>query len=97
MAPFCDVDRQGRVREAMDATAVLDEVNVVRPSHVSLNGRMAYWLNGPYEIVYITRDGTTDTASARLTSANTLIWDTPRVAIRLEGRFDRLQALDIAR
>jgi hypothetical protein len=31
MAPFYDADCQGRLREAMDATAVLDEVNVVGP------------------------------------------------------------------
>ncbi|HZC52745.1 MAG TPA: hypothetical protein VE441_09640 [Mycobacterium sp.] len=65
-------------------------------SQVRLNGRNAYWVKGPYEIVYIAVGGRTDTASARLTEGNTLIWDTRRVALRLEGRFDRPQALAIA-
>lgn len=66
-------------------------------SKVRLNGRNAYWIKGPHEIVYVTAAGTTDTASARLTNGNTLIWDTPRVALRLEGRFDLPHALAIAR
>lgn len=65
-------------------------------SQVRLHGRKAYWVKGPHEIVYVTTDGTTDTASARLTEGNTLIWDTPRVALRLEGRFDKPHALAIA-
>lgn len=65
-------------------------------AQVRLNGRNAYWVNGPHEIVYVTANGTTDTASARLTKGNTLIWDTGRVAVRLEGRFDKPHALAIA-
>jgi hypothetical protein len=65
-------------------------------SQVRLDGRDAYWVKGPHEIVYVSRNGTTDTASARLTKGNTLIWDTPRVALRLEGRFDKPAALAIA-
>jgi len=65
-------------------------------SKVRLNGRNAYWIKGPHEIVYVTADGRTDTASARLTNGNTLIWDTPRVALRLEGRFDLPHALAVA-
>lgn len=65
-------------------------------SQVPLNGRSAYWVKGPHEIFYVTADGTTDTASARLTHGNTLIWGTARVALRLEGDFDRPQALAIA-
>lgn len=65
-------------------------------SQVRLNGRNAYWVEGPHEIVYVTTDGTTDTASARLTTGNTLIWDGSRTAARLEGRFDKPHALAIA-
>lgn len=65
-------------------------------SQVRLNGRDAYWIRGPHEIIYLTSDGTSDTASARLTQGNTLIWDTPRAAVRLEGRFDEPHALAIA-
>ncbi len=66
-------------------------------SQVPLNGDDAYWVQGPHEIVYVTTAGVTDTASARLTAGNTLIWDTGRVAVRLEGRFDKQHALAIAR
>jgi hypothetical protein len=63
---------------------------------VPLDGRVAYWVKGPHEIVYVSRDGTTDAASARLAQGNTLIWDTGRVAVRIEGRFDKPDALAIA-
>lgn len=65
-------------------------------SQVRLDDRVAYWVTGPHEIVYIGRNGATDTASARLTHGNTLIWDTGRVAVRIEGRFDKPDALAIA-
>jgi len=46
--------------------------------------------------VYITRDGSSAVASARLTTGNTLIWGTRRVALRLEGNFGQAAALAIA-
>jgi hypothetical protein len=46
--------------------------------------------------MYVRRDGTPDTASARLTTGDTLLWDTGRAAVRLEGGFDQAQALAIA-
>jgi hypothetical protein len=47
--------------------------------------------------VYVTRDGSSATASARLTTGNTLIWGTRQVALRLEGNFGKTAALAIAR
>ena len=46
--------------------------------------------------MYITRDGTPAVASARLTTGNTLIWGTRRVALRLEGNLGKTAALAIA-
>jgi len=46
--------------------------------------------------MYITRDGLPATASARLTTGNTLIWGTRHVALRLEGKLGKSTALGIA-
>jgi cytochrome c-type biogenesis protein CcmH/NrfF len=46
--------------------------------------------------VYVNRDGQVVRASARLTAGSTLIWGTPRVALRLEGGFSKAAALAIA-
>lgn len=62
----------------------------------TVSGRKALWIKGPHEISYVDRQGETDTASARLTRGNTLIWSSPRVAMRLEGRFDQHDARTIA-
>jgi len=43
-----------------------------------------------------TCDGTPATASARLTTGNTLIWGTRQVALRLEGNLGKAAALAIA-
>lgn len=59
-------------------------------------GRRALWLRGPHEVVYVRRGGEPDAVSARLTTGNTLIWDTGRVVLRLEGNVDRAQAEGIA-
>lgn len=48
------------------------------------------------ELVYITRDGITARAPARLTTGNTLIWGTRQVALRLEGDFGKAAALTVA-
>ena len=63
---------------------------------VRVNGRKGLWIKGPHVLVYVRRDGTTAEASARLTTGNTLIWGTPRVALRLEGDFSKTAALAIA-
>jgi hypothetical protein len=65
-------------------------------TQVEVNGTPGLWIKGPHELVYITRDGTTDVASARLTTGNTLIWGTRQVALRLEGNLGQATALAIA-
>jgi len=46
--------------------------------------------------VYINDAGIPVSASARMTTGNTLIWGTGRVALRLEGRVGKAAALAIA-
>ena len=65
-------------------------------TEVEVNGTKGAWIKGPHELVYVTRDGTPATASARLTAGNTLIWGTRHVALRLEGNFSKPAALAIA-
>jgi hypothetical protein len=72
---------------------IVDSRNVTR---VEVKGTRGLWIKGPHELVYITRDGMTDVASARLTTGNTLIWGTSRVALRLEGNLGETSALAIA-
>ena len=64
---------------------------------VEVNGTKGAWIKGPHELVYVTRDGSPATASARLTTGNTLIWGTSQVALRLEGNLSKAAALAIAR
>jgi hypothetical protein len=71
-------------------------VRIGAATGVRVNGARGLWLKGPQEIVYVTRDGAPATASARLTTGNTLIWGTGRVALRLEGSVGRKAALAIA-
>ena len=63
---------------------------------VEVNGLEGLWIKGPHELVYITRNGYSATASARLTTGNTLIWGTSQVALRLEGDLSKTAALAIA-
>jgi hypothetical protein len=65
-------------------------------TQVRVNGRKGLWIKGPHVLMYITRDGTPAAASARLTTGNTLIWGTRRVALRLEGSLSKTTALAIA-
>ena len=65
-------------------------------TRVEVNGDQGLWIKGPQVLVYVTRDGMTATASARLTTGNTLIWETRQVALRLEGNIGRAAALAIA-
>ena len=65
-------------------------------TQVEVNGTPGLWIKGPHELLYITRDGATDFASARLTTGNTLIWGTRQVAVRLEGNLGRAIAVAIA-
>ena len=63
---------------------------------IKVNGTTGAWIKGPHELVYIARDGSPVTASARLTVGNTLIWGTSQVALRLEGKLSKPAALAIA-
>jgi hypothetical protein len=63
---------------------------------VKVNGTKGVWVRGPHELVYITRDGISAVASARLTTGNTLIWGTQRVALRLEGNLGKAAAIAVA-
>jgi hypothetical protein len=65
-------------------------------TEVEVNGTKGLWIKGPHVLMYITRDGTPATASARLTTGNTLIWGTRQVAFRLEGNLGKTAALAIA-
>jgi len=65
-------------------------------TQVEVNGTRGLWIKGPHELVYITRDGSSAVASARLTTGNTLIWGTRQVALRLEGNVGKAAALTIA-
>jgi hypothetical protein len=71
-------------------------VQVGSVSEVSVNGTKGLWVTGPQEIVYVRSDGMIVQASARLTAGSTLIWGTPRVALRLEGGFSKAAALAVA-
>lgn len=71
-------------------------VDFERVTEVRVNGANGLWIKGPHELVYITRDGVTASASARLTTGNTLIWGTRQVALRLEGNLGKTAALAIA-
>jgi hypothetical protein len=63
---------------------------------VRINGTRGLWVTGPQEIVYVRGDGMIVQSSARLTTGNTLIWGTPRAALRLEGGFSEAAALAVA-
>jgi hypothetical protein len=65
-------------------------------SKVLVNGDKGLWITGPQELLYIRRDGTSAAASAEFTTGNTLIWGTPRVALRMEGGFGKAAAVAIA-
>jgi hypothetical protein len=65
-------------------------------SEVTVNAARGLWIKGPHELVYIGRDGMQATAPARLTTGNTLIWDTQQTAVRLEGNLGEPAALAIA-
>ncbi len=63
--------------------------------HVSVNGRTAYWVAAPHEVIYEDKAGNTHTEAARL-SGKTLVWQVGEVTYRLEGDFTREQAISIA-
>jgi hypothetical protein len=65
-------------------------------TQVAVNGARGLWIKGPHDLIYITRGGTPATATTRLTTGNTLIWSTGRVALRLEGNLGLDAALAIA-
>jgi hypothetical protein len=71
-------------------------VNAANITGVQVNGATALWIKGPHVLVYVTRAGYTATASARLTTGNTLLWTTRHVALRLEGNLGESAALAIA-
>ncbi len=63
---------------------------------VTVNGTKGLWIKGPHELMYLTPDGSPAVAQPRLTTGNTLLWGTPRVALRLEGDVGQAAALAIA-
>jgi hypothetical protein len=65
-------------------------------TRVRVNGSTGLWLTGPHDLVYVNDSGIPVSASARMTTGNTLIWGTRRVALRLEGRLGKAAALAIA-
>ncbi len=71
-------------------------VHLADVTEVELNGAKGLWIKGPHDLMYVKRDGTPAIASARLTTGNTLIWDTRQVALRLEGNLSKTAALAIA-
>jgi hypothetical protein len=71
-------------------------VNSATMTGVDVGGTRGFWIRGPHVLEYVTRGGITVAASARLTTGNTLIWGTQRVALRLEGNLGIRSALAIA-
>ena len=71
-------------------------VRLSNVTKVEVNGTKGLWIKGPQELMYITRSGIPAVASARLTTGNTLIWATRRVALRLEANLGKTAALAIA-
>lgn len=65
-------------------------------TQVEVNGREGLWIKGPQVLIYVNRAGFVASASARLTTGNTLIWGTGQVALRLEGNLGKKAALVIA-
>jgi hypothetical protein len=63
---------------------------------VAVHGGEGLWIKGQQELIYITPKGRPAFASARLTTGNTLIWSTWRVAVRLEGNLSEATAIAIA-
>lgn len=53
------------------------------------------WVRGPHEVVYVDRNGSVLSESARL-AGNTLIWEARGVTLRLEGAYSREQAIAVA-
>jgi len=71
-------------------------VQVGNVTEIKVSGEKGLWVTGPQEVVYVRSDGMIVQASARLTTGSTLIWGTPRVALRLEGGFSKAAALAVA-
>jgi hypothetical protein len=80
----------------LDSIVFTKFVQADNAAEVRVAGRKALWVSGPHDVLYVRRDGTADSAAPRLTTGNTLIWDTGRVALRLEGAIDRDRAIAIA-
>lgn len=80
----------------LDAVAFRKFVLFSNVTEVRVNGVKGLWITGPQELLYIRRDGTVAAASAELTTGNTLIWGTARVAVRMAGGFGKAAALAIA-
>ena len=80
----------------LDSLVFTKFVHARDAAEVRVDGRKALWVKRPHEVLYLRRDGTMDMAAARLTTGNTLIWDTGRVVLRLEGAIDRDRAIAIA-
>jgi hypothetical protein len=69
----------------------------VEVSWVDVNGRQAVWIgSGPRSLVVMRKDGTEQQWSAAVPGAGVLLWDHAGVALRLETRASRAEALAIA-
>ncbi len=61
---------------------------------VDVAGRPGAWVNGPHDVIYLLPDGEYANQSARL-AAQTLIWQSDTVTLRLEGDFTRESAIAV--
>src|SRR5262245_51828443 len=86
----------GRVRPPARPELLPEGRSSVGVTEVEVNGIKGLRVQGPHHLVYITRDGTSASTSARLTTGNILIWGTRQVALRLKGNLGKTAALAIA-
>lgn len=64
---------------------------------VTVDGEPGFWLSGqPHEFNYVDSEGQVIQESIRL-AGNTLLWEHDGLVLRLEGRFDKGEALTLAR
>jgi len=68
----------------------------LRAERVSVDGAPGLWLGGAHAMSFVDAHGVTRGASARLTG-RTLVWQSGDVVIRIEGGFDRDEAIRLAR
>jgi hypothetical protein len=87
-----------QTRLSVDGPALAKKLSGLetRVETVTVNGAPGVFLSGePHFLFLVDEDGFTVEESARL-AENVLLWDEGDVAYRLEGSFDREQALELA-